>query len=125
MKAYVSSAGYDLIADESVNVFPNSRAIISTGLRMCIRKGYYGEICSRSGLALKNGVVAFNGTIDSGYLGVVYVLLFNFSDDKFSVEKGNRIAQIIFKKCESVSFSFEDFNFDTERGVTAFGSSGL
>ena len=125
MKAYVNSAGYDLITDESVNVFPNSRAIISTGLRMCIPKEYYGEICSRSGLALKNGVVAFNGTIDSGYLGVVYVLLFNFSDDKFSVEKGNRIAQIIFKKCESVSFSFEDFNFDTERGVKAFGSSGL
>ena len=125
MKAYVNSAGYDLIADESVNVFPNSRAIISTDLRMCIPKGYYGEICSRSGLALKNGVVAFNGTIDSGYLGVVYVLLFNFSDDKFSVEKGNRIAQIIFKKCESVSFSFEDFNFDTEHGVKAFGSSGL
>ena len=125
MKAYVNSAGYDLIADESVNVFPNSRAIIRTGLRMCIPKGYYGEICSRSGLTLKNGVVAFNGTIDSGYLGVVYVLLFNFSDDKFSVEKGNRIAQIIFKKCESVSFSFEDFNFDTERGVKAFGSSGL
>ena len=63
MKAYVNSAGYDLIADESVNDFPNSRAIISTGLRMCIPKGYYGEICSRYGLALKNGVVAFNGRL--------------------------------------------------------------
>ena len=92
---------------------------------MSIPKGYYGEICPRSGLAVKSGVVAFNGTIDSGYLGLVYVLLFNFSDNKFSVEKGNRIAQIIFKKCESVSFSFEDFNFVTERGVKTFGSSGL
>ena len=125
VKAYVNSAGYDLSADESVTVFPKSRAIISTGVRMSIPKGYYGEICPRSGLAVKNGVVAFNGTIDSGYLGLVYVLLFNFSDNKFSVEKGNRIAQIIFKKCESVSFSFEDFKFDTERGVKAFGSSGL
>ena len=77
-KAYVNSAGYDLFADESVDVFPNSRGIISTGLRMQIPKAYYGEICPRSGLALKNAVVAFNGTIDSGYLGVVYVLLFNF-----------------------------------------------
>ena len=124
-KAYVNSAGYDLNADESLDLFPRSRAIVRTGLKMSIPKGYYGEICPRSGLALRNGIVAFNGTIDSGYLGLVYVLLFNFSDDKFSVKKGNRIAQVIFKKCESVSFSFEDFVFDTERGIKAFGSSGL
>ena len=124
-RAYVNSAGYDLFADESIEVLPNSRAVVSTGLRMQIPKGYYGQISPRSGLALKNGVIAFNGTIDSGYFGVVYMLLFNFSFEKFVVEKGNRIAQIIFKKCESVSFSFEDLNFDSERGVKSFGSSGL
>ena len=124
-RAYVNSAGYDLFADESIEVLPNSRAVVSTGLRMQIPKGYYGQISPRSGLALKNGVITFNGTIDSGYFGVVYVLLFNFSFEKFVVEKGNRIAQIIFKKCESVSFSFEDLNFDSERGVKSFGSSGL
>ena len=124
-RAYVNSAGYDLFADESIEVLPNSRAVVSTGLRMQIPKGYYGQISPRSGLALKNGVIAFNGTIDSGYFGVVYVLLFNFSFEKFVFEKGNRIAQIIFKKCESVSFSFEDLNFDSERGVKSFGSSGL
>ena len=124
-KAYVNSAGYDLFADESVDVFPNSRAVISTGLRMQIPKGYYGEVCPRSGLALRNGIVAFNGTIDSGYYGVVYVLLFNFSSEKFSVEKGNRIAQMIFKKYENVSFSFENLIFDSERGVKGFGSSDL
>ena len=124
-KAYVNSAGYDLFADESVDVFSNSRTVISTGLRLQIPKGYYGEICPRSGLALRNGVVAFNGTVDSGYFGIVYVLLFNFSSEKFSVEKGNRIVQMIFKKCENVSFSFEDLNFDSERGVKGFGSSGL
>ena len=124
-RAYVNSAGYDLFADESIEVLPNSRAVVSTGLRMQIPKGYYGQISPRSGLALKNGVITFNGTIDSGYFGVVYVLLFNFSFEKFVVEKGNRIAQIIFKKCESVSFSFEDLNFDSESGVKSFGSSGL
>ena len=124
-KAYVNSAGYDLFADESVDVFSNSRAVISTGLRLQIPKGYYGEICPRSGLALRNGVVAFNGTVDSRYFGIVYVLLFNFSSEKFSVEKGNRIAQMIFKKCENVSFSFEDLNFGSEKGVKGFGSSGL
>ena len=119
-KAYVNSAGYDLI-----EVLPDSRAVISTGLQMQIPKGYYGQISPRSGLALKNSVVAFNGTIDSGYLGVVYVLLFHFSSEKFSVKKGNRIAQIIFKKCENVSFSFENLIFHSERGIKGFGSSGL
>ena len=125
MKAYINSAGCDLFADESIEVLPSSRAVISTGLQMQIPKGYYGQISPRSGLALKNGSVAFNGTVDSGYLGVVYVLLFNFSSEKFLVEKGNRIAQMIFKKCENVYFSFGNLYFDSERGVKCFGSSGL
>ena len=125
MKAYINSAGYDLFADESIEVSPNSRALISTGLKMQIPKGFYGQISPRSGIALRNGVVAFSGTVDSEYLGIVYVLLFNFSSKNFLVEKGNRIAQMIFKKCENVSFSFENLNFDSERGVKGFGSSGL
>ena len=124
-KAYVNSAGYALFADESIEVLPDSRAVISTGLQMQIPKGYYGQISPQSGLALKNGIVAFNGTVDSGYLGVVYVLLFNFSSEDFLVEKGNRIAQMIFKKYENVSFSFGNLLFDSERGVKGFGSSGL
>ena len=127
LKAYNNSAGYDLFADETVKVLANSRALISTDLQMDIPKGYYAQICPRSGLALKNGVVAFNGTIDSGYLGVVCVILFNFSSEDFLVEKGNRIAQMIFKKCEDVSFSFGTFESShfSERGVKGFGSSGL
>ena len=125
LKAYGNSAGYDLFADETVKVLSNSRALISTGLQMQIPKGYYGQISPRSGLALKNGVVAFNGTVDSGYLAVVCVILFNFSSEDFLVEKGNRIAQMIFKKCENVSFSLEYLSFDSERGVKGFGSSGL
>ena len=77
-------------------------------------------------MALINGVMTFNGTIDSGYLGIVYVLLFNFSTNDFLVEKGNRIAQIIFKRCENVSFlEVENLTFDSKRGVKGFGSSGL
>ena len=125
MKAYINSAGYDLFADESIDVLSNSRALISTGLKMQIPKGFYGQISPRSGIALRNGVVAFSGTVDSGYLGIVYVLLFNFSSENFLVEKGNRIAQMIFKKCENVSFSFEDLTSDSERGIKGFGSSSL
>ena len=126
LKVYADSAGYDLFANETFKILSNSRGIISTGIKMSIPKGFYGQISPRSGLALKNGVVAFNGTIDSGYLGIVYVLLFNFSSEDFLVEKGNRIAQMIFKRCENVSFSNVDYlKFDSERGVKAFGSSGV
>ena len=126
LKVYVDSAGYDLFANETFKILSNSRGIISTGIKMSIPKGFYGQISPRSGLALNNGVVAFSGTIDSGYLGIVYVLLFNFSTNDFLVEKGNRIAQIIFKRCENVSFlEVENLTFDSERGVKGFGSSGL
>ena len=126
LKVYVDSAGYDLFANETFKILSNSRGIISTGIKMSIPKGFYGQISPRSGLALNNGVVAFSGTIDSGYLGIVYVLLFNFSTNDFLVEKENRIAQIIFKRCENVSFlEVENLTFDSERGVKSFGSSGL
>ena len=124
IKAYTNSAEYELFADESELVLPNSRKVISTGIRMSIPKGYYAEIKPRSGLA-RNGIVAFNGTVDSGYLGLIYVLIFNFSDEEFFIRKGNRIAQIIFKKCETVCFSNTQILFDTERGINGFGSSGL
>ena len=92
---------------------------------MFIPNGYYGEICPRSGLAVRNSILAFNGTIDSGYLGIIYVLLFNLSDKEYFIKKGDRIAQIIFKKFENVSFSFCELTFDTDRGVKGFGSSGV
>ena len=126
LKVYVDSAGYDLFANETFKILFNSRGIISTGIKISIPKGFYGQISPRSGLALNNGVIAFNGTVDSGYLGIVYVLLFNFSSKDFLVERGNRIAQMIFKRCENVSLSnVEYLTFDSERGVNVFGSSGL
>ena len=126
LKAYPNSAGYDLCADESIRVMSKSRGLVSTGFKISIPKGFYGQIFPSSGMALMNGIMAFNGTIDSGYLGIVYVLLFNFSTNDFLVEKGNRIAQIIFKRCENVSFlEVENLTFDSERGVKGFGSSGL
>ena len=126
VKMYPNSAGYDLFAGESITISKWSRAIVNTNIRLDIPKGFYGEVKPRSGLALRHGVTAFNGTIDSGYLGFVYMLIFNNSDFDFTIEKGNRIAQIIFKKCHSVSFKYcEQVSFDTERGVSAFGSSGV
>ena len=138
-KMYPNSAGYDLYANETVKVFAGSRSLVSLDLRMVIPKGYFGRISPRSGFALNHGIIAFSGTVDSGYTGIIYALLFNFSANDFLVEKGNRIAQIIFQKCEEVSFvevesvdivcktDFEQLRKEKTilRGVKGFGSSGL
>ena len=138
-KMYPNSAGYDLYANETVKVFAGSRWLVSLNLRMTIPKGYFGRISPRSGFALNHGIIAFSGTVDSVYTGIIYVLLFNFSANDFLVEKGNRIAQIIFQKCEEVSFvevetvdivcetDFEHLRKENSilRGVKGFGSSGL
>ena len=136
---YPNSAGYDLYANETVKVFAGSRSLVSLDLRMVIPKGYFGRISPRSGLGLNQGIITFSGTIDSGYTGIIYVLLFNFSTNDIVVEKGNRIVQIIFQKCEEVSFvevETVDIFSETDsehlkkeksilRGVSCFGSSGL
>ena len=123
---YSNSAGYDLSAGESAIIPKWSRVSVNTKIRFDIPKGFYGEIKLRSGLAIRNGIIAFNGTVDSGYSGFVYVIVFNNSDVDFNIEKGNRIAQIIFKKCHSVSFNYcEQVSVDTDRGVNGFGSSGV
>ena len=124
-KMYVNSAGHDLFASQTINVHAGSRALVSIELRMAIPKGFLGRISPRSGLAVNRGIVAFSGTIDSRYRGIIYVLLFNFSNDDYIVERGNRIAQIIFQKCENLSFLDDTLDFASERGVKCFGSSGL
>ena len=127
IRMYEDSAGYDLYSSENVVISKWSRAMVNTGLRFSIPKGFYGEVKPRSGLAIRNGIVAFNGTVDAGYIGFVYVIVFNFSDFDFTIKKNDRIAQIIFKKCHSGSFLVSDDlkHSDTDRGVKGFGSSGV
>ena len=124
-KAYVDSAGFDLYADETILVLPRNRSLISIGLSMQIPLGYCGKIYSRSGLANKHGIVAFNGIIDPGFSGVVKVLLFNFSDEEYLVQKGTRIAQMIFVKTENVVFKFDILDLKSDRNNKGFGSSGV
>ena len=124
--SYNNSAGYDLPSAETITVPKWSRRLVNTKLRFDIPEGFYGEIKARSGMAIKKGVIAFNGTIDSGYTGFVYVIVFNFSNDDFLIQKGDRIGQIIFQKCHSVSFNIcEKLISISERGESGFGSSGV
>ena len=124
-KMYVDSAGPDLFANESIKVWAGSRALVTVDLRMAVPKGFFGRISPHFWLAVNRVIVAFNGTIDSGYREIIYVLLFNFSHDDYIVEKGNRIAQIIFQKYENVSFLDDTLDFVSERGVKGFGSFAL
>ena len=124
-KAYVDSAGFDLYANETILVLPRNRSLISIGLSMQIPLGYCGKIYSRSGLANEHGIVAFNGIIDPGFSGVVKVLLFNLSDEEYLVQKGTRIAQMIFVKTENVVFEFDILDLKSDRNNKGFGSSGI
>ena len=84
-KATLYAAAYDLYAAEETNVLPKSNAIVSLDLRWAIRKGFFGKIFSHSGLFLNHSITVEGGVIDSGYRWIVKVLLFNHSDNVFSV----------------------------------------
>ena len=127
-KAFPDSAGYDLYATESRVLRTGERALVRVDLQMAIPKEYYGAIVGRSGLANKLGIVAFPGTVDAGYRGIVGVILFNLSGDFYKVEIGNHIAQMIIQKCcntyfvECSSVEFGKY-CDTKRGTDNFGTS--
>ena len=103
-KATPDAAAYDLYAAEETNVLPKSNAIVSLDLRWAVPKGFFRKIFSRSGLFLNHSVTVEGGVIDSGYTGIVKVLLFNHSDDAFSVQVGQRISQIVFLEKFNVKF---------------------
>ena len=91
----------------TTNVLPKSQAIVSFGVRWAILNGFFGKIFSRSGLFLNHSITAEAGVIDSGYRGIVKVLLFNHSDNLFFVLVGQRIAQIVFFFLEKFDAKFE------------------
>lgn len=126
-------SGYDLFAsflgDEQkfVNLLPNQRVLIHTNISMKIPLGFEGQVRSKSGLALKNGLMVLNspGTIDSSYRGELCVILFNSSHETFRIEEGMKVAQLVFQKIEQPVFKKVYKLDDTERGSGGFGSTGL
>lgn len=122
------SAGMDIHADvnETVTLNPLERKLIPTGLFVEIPEGYEIQVRPRSGLALKHGITVLNspGTIDADYRGEIKVLLVNLSDTPFEVQKGDRIAQLILAKHETISWETTSQLSSTERGEGGYGSSG-
>ena len=121
-------AGADLVANENVMLSPaGGRALISTGVAIAIPEGYAGFVQPRSGLAAKHGVTCLNtpGLIDSGYRGELKVLLVNTDPETpFAVVKGERIAQLVIQRVESVEFIEVEALSDSDRGSGGFGSTG-
>lgn len=121
-------AGMDLCSIEDKVVKSMSFCTVNTGLKFEIPKGYEIQIRPRSGLASKYGISVLNtpGTIDSGYRGEVRVILFNFSENDFVVEKGMRICQMVVSKLDAFELEKVDFvNENSERNSGGFGSTGL
>jgi dUTP pyrophosphatase len=121
------SAGADLYATEEAMLMPGDRAAIGTGLAMEFGPEYEVQIRSRSGMALKNGIIVLNapGTIDSSYRGEVKVILANLGTNMFHIKVGDRIAQMVVAKLPAVAFVLVENLTDTERGMGGFGSSGV
>lgn len=123
-----SSAGMDLFAfiDGPIIIKPMERALIPTGIYIGIPEGYEGEIRPRSGLAYRFGITVLNtpGTVDSDYRGEIKVLLINLGEKPFTVNNGDRIAQIIFKGIARASFHVVTGLPETTRGHGGFGSTG-
>lgn len=123
------AAGLDIRANinEPLILEPLERQLIPTGLFVAIPLGYEVQIRPRSGLAFKHGVTVLNtpGTIDADYRGEIKVLLVNLSNASFTVEPGERIAQMVLAKHETLSWKTTDVLPSTERGAGGFGSTGL
>lgn len=122
------SAGLDVRADndEPIVLAPLARAIVPTGLYLEIPRGYEVQVRPRSGLAAKKGVTVLNspGTIDSDYRGEVCVILVNLSSEPFTVERGERIAQLILARYEQIQWEEVGELSSSDRGEGGFGSTG-
>lgn len=123
------SAGMDIHAnlESPVELAPLERAIIPTGLFIALPIGYEAQIRPRSGLAVKKGITVLNtpGTIDADYRGEVKVIMVNLSNEKFTVNHGDRIAQMIVERHERVKWLETEILEETLRGSGGFGHTGV
>ena len=127
--ATAQSAGMDLRAnlDAPVVLRPLERVLIKTGLFIALPEGYEAQVRPRSGLALKHGITVINtpGTIDADYRGEIGVVLVNLSQEEFTVEDGERIAQMVIARHEQGDFVEVEELDETERGAGGYGHTGL
>tara|TARA_Y100000310_G_C20701203_1_gene830053 strand:+ start:1458 stop:1889 length:432 start_codon:yes stop_codon:yes gene_type:complete len=120
-------AGFDLYANETASLKPMERKLIPTGISIAFDKGYEAQVRPKSGLAINHGITLLNtpGTIDAGYRGEVKVIMANLSDTEYLIEKGKKIAQVVFNKIEEPELIEVKELDESSRGEGGFGSTGL
>ncbi|MDA0777636.1 MAG: dUTP diphosphatase [Bacteroidetes bacterium] len=122
------AAGVDLMAflEEPMVIEPMDRVLVGTGLYMALPNGYEAMIRPRSGMAFKHGITVINtpGTIDADYRGELKIALINLSKEAFTINNGDRIAQMVVNKYEKVTFKITDRLDETERGSGGYGHTG-
>ena len=128
--AYISDSGFDLYSTEDVWIHSLDRQLVSTGLHFDIPEGYEIQVRSKSGLALKQGLMVLNspGTVDQGYLGEIKIILFNTTREKVKIEKGQKIAQAVLCPVVSgkwVKLTEKNDLGNKDRNDNGFGSTGL
>jgi len=125
----IASAGMDIRANVAApsTIKPLERAIVKTGLFIELPVGYEAQVRPRSGLAVKKGITVLNspGTIDADYRGEIGVILVNLSNEDFTIENGERIAQLVIAKHERAVFEEVTVLSETDRGEGGFGSTGV
>ena len=123
------SAGMDIRAflENPIVLKPQERILVKTGLYIQLEKTFEAQVRPRSGLALKKGITVLNspGTIDADYRGEIGVILINLSNENFSIESGDRIAQLVISKHETIKWSVTETLEDSKRGNKGCGSTGI
>jgi dUTP pyrophosphatase len=126
--ATAQAAGLDLTAaiDQAVDLAPGERKLVPTGLQIALPAGYEAQVRPRSGLALKHGITVLNspGTIDADYRGEIGVILVNLGDKTFTIQRGERIAQMILAPVSQLVWRERETLEETQRGSGGFGSTG-
>ena len=123
-----SSAGLDLraVLTSEITLEPLERKVVGTGSKIAIPEGYEAQVRPRSGLSAKHGITVLNspGTIDADYRGEIGIILINLSSESYTLNPGERIAQLVFSKVEQVNWIIESDLDETSRGQGGFGSTG-
>lgn len=126
--ATIQSAGMDLRAnlEAPITLKPLERTLVPTGLHIALPQGFEAQVRPRSGLAIKKGVTVLNtpGTIDADYRGEIKVILVNLSNEDFIIEDGERIAQMVIARHETIEWQAVEILDETERGAGGFGHTG-
>ncbi|KAL2808152.1 dUTPase-like protein [Aspergillus granulosus] len=118
------AAGYDLYAAKEIVIPAKGKALVDTGLAIAVPEGTYGRVAPRSGLASKHFIDTGAGVIDADYRGEVKVLLFNFSDVDFTVQEGDRVAQLVLERIYTPEVAVVEELAESVRGAGGFGSTG-